>query len=145
MSTKTAPQYCVGIDLSDKTFIASLLHTRSGDTHTSTPFPRTEDGCASFVKWMQLHRALKRSTLVAMETTGVLSQLVCHHLAQHGYAVTVIQATRIARSRPASRPKNDATDSLLIADYLSRHLDQITLWTPTPDVIEQLNTLATAR
>jgi hypothetical protein len=101
---KTVPAICVGIDLSDKTFVASILWTKDGLYQTSQEFDRSESGCTAFRGWLKHHKVRSKGTAIAMETTGNLSQVVCHALVDH-FHLSVIDAARIARYRSTAATK----------------------------------------
>ena len=145
MLQKKVPVNCVGIDLADRTFVATILRPKTRCIATSGSFTRNADGLRGFLQWLRLHNVTVRSTVIAMETTGVLSQLVCDRLSSAGFQVTVIDAARIARTRRPSQPKSDGADSLLIADYLARHFDTIKTWQPLPPILAELDALMSFR
>ena len=80
-----------------------------------------------------------------METTGVFGQRLCMHLLTEGYRVSVIDAARIAGERRRSQPKSDRLDSYYIADYLSRHSDEVSLWAPREPVFIELDAMLGTR
>jgi transposase len=145
MPLKSAPHYCVGVDIADRTFVASILIPKTGETQSHTPFEQTAAGFESFVVWLREHRAQCRSTVIAMETTGVLGEKLCLYVLGRGYRVTVIDAASIARQRPPSRAKTDRNDSLAIAEYLFRFPDKIQLWKPKEPIFQQINALLSTR
>lgn len=142
---KSAPRFCVGIDLSDRTFSVTLLNSKTRLTHQMPSFEQSPEGFHAFIRWLCQHRAYSRSTVIAMETTGVFGERLCLHLRTNGYRVTVIDAARIAGERRRSQPKSDRYDSQYIADYLSRHWDEISLWMPREAVFSDLDAMLGTR
>ena len=110
MTLTSTPRFCIGVDIADRTFVATVLDSRSRLTNTAPPFEQSPDGFRAFVDWLPQQRAYRRSTVIAMETTGVFGQRLCMHLLTEGYRVSVIDAARIAGERRRSQPKSDRLD-----------------------------------
>jgi transposase len=143
-TTIKAPRFVIGVDIADRTFVATIL-TDGQRTATSTAFEQSTKGFDLFVVWMQSHKVTQRSSIVAMETTGVYSQHLCLHLLRTRFRVTVIDAASIARHRPPSRPKSDPGDSHAIAEYLYRYPEKIQPWQPKAPELQQISTLLSLR
>src|ERR1039457_86623 len=142
---KSAPRFCVGIDLADRTFAVTLLNSQTRLTQHVPPFEQSPEGFQSLIRWLRQRRAYSRSTVIAMETTGVFGERLCMHLRTERYRITVIDAARIAGERRRSQPKSDRIDSYYIADYLSRHWDEVELWTPRETVFADLDAMLGTR
>ncbi len=52
---------------------------------------------------------------------------------------------KVHRAFEKDRPKTDAIDSTMIAEYAWRYRDKLTLWTPHEAVVEQIKVLLTTR
>jgi transposase len=142
MHLKSAPRFCVGIDLSDRTFVATI---DAATISAPRSFEQSESGFEAFHQWLRGHKAHPRSTVIAMETTGVLGERLCQFLLAHRYRATVIDAARIASQRRLSQPKTDRTDSVAIAAYLRRFYDTVTLWQPREAIVEELRAMLSTR
>ena len=141
----SVPRYCVGIDLADLTFTVTLLNSQTRAKHSAPPFEQSPEGFRAFLQWLHQLRAIRRSTVIAMETTGVFGERLCMHLRSKGYRVSVIDAARIAATRRRSQPKSDPQDSYYIADYLARHWDEVSLWKPREAVFAELDAMLGTR
>jgi transposase len=139
-----APHFIIGVDIADRTFVATIL-ADGQRTATSTAFEQSIKGFDLFIAWMQSHHVTRRSSIVAMETTGVYSQQLCLHLVRTRFRVTVIDAASIARHRSPSRPKSDPADSCAIAEYLYRYPDKVQPWQPKAPALQELSTLLSLR
>jgi transposase len=141
MKKKTAPLFCVGIDIAAETFVAQILHRDNGEISGSREFAQTPDAYEVFAAWIADHHRVKRSILFVMESTGNFSHKLCYWLHEHGYRVAIADAFRISRSDRPNHPKNDHADSRRIAEYGMRHFDQLTLWKPADPVLTRINKL----
>ena len=141
MTLNSTPRFCIGVDIADRTFVATILNSQSRLTNTVPPFEQSPDGVRAFVRWLHSHHAYRRSTAIAMETTGVFGQRLCIHLRTEGYGVSVIDAARIAGERRRSQPNSDRHDRYDIADYLSRHWDEVPRWAPREPVLMECDAL----
>jgi transposase len=139
----TAPRYAIGVDIADRTFVATIL--TDGQWTATSQFEQTTRGFELFLLWMRNHHVTHRSSIVAMETTGVYSQHLCLHLIKNRVRVTVIDAASIARHRSPSRPKSDPADSRAIAEYVYRYPDTIKSWRPKAPELQRLSTLLSLR
>jgi hypothetical protein len=95
MTLRSLPRYCIGIDLADRTFVASVYHSRTGEYHTAAAFAQSEEGFAAFVFWLRSLGITSRSSVIGMETTGVLSQKLCYYLQAQRWRIVVEDAARI--------------------------------------------------
>ena len=145
MQLRSLPRFCVGIDLADRTFVASIYFTRTGAIQTASAFSQSEEGFAAFVAWLKSHRLTPRFSVIGMETTGVLSQKLCTYLHAATWRIVVEDAARIKRSLSSARPKNDTADSRAIASYLARFWDRLTLWEPAHPALERIRILLSTR
>lgn len=145
MTLRSLPRYCIGIDLADRTFVASIYQPRTSEYHPAATFAQSEDGFAAFVLWIQSFGIASRSLVIGMETTGVLSQKLCYYLQTQGWRIVVEDAARIKRSLAPARPKNDKADSRAIAAYLARFWDRLTLWQPLDPALDHIQSLLSFR
>jgi transposase len=141
MKKKTAPLFCIGIDIAAETFVAQILHRETGEVSGSREFTQTPEAYEAFAAWVAQHHRIKRSILFVMESTGNFSHKLCYWLHGHGYRVAVADAFRISRSDRPNHPKNDHADSRRIAEYGMRHFDQLTRWRPADPVLARINKL----
>lgn len=80
-----------------------------------------------------------------MEHTGIYTNhlLVCLHKKKANICLQA--ATHIKKSLGNIRGKNDKVDSIRIAEYAYKNREELRLWTPKRDVVQQLAHLATTR
>jgi transposase len=116
----------LGIDISKKTFDATLLDDAGGRHHRQ--FPNTDAGFAPLQTWLASHAV---TTLHAcMEATNTYWEDLAEALTQAGYQVSVVNPARtkgFAISQ-LQRNKTDKVDSGVIADFCERLHPR--LWTP---------------
>lgn len=141
MKKKTAPLFCIGVDIAAETFVASVLHRDTGELSASREFAQTPEAYEAFASWVADYHHRKSSLLFVMESTGNFSHKLCYWLFEHGYRISVADAFRISRSDRPNHPKNDHADSRRIAEYGMRHFDQLPRWKPADPVLARLNKL----
>lgn len=145
MKKKTAPLFCVGVDISAKTFVATIL-SREGEEHRrAREFTQSPEGYTAFRVWVADAHSVKRSILIVMETTGNFNYKLCFDLHEHGYDLSVADAYRISRSDRPNHPKNDRADSRRIAEYGLRNFDRLTRWQPTNPALIRISRLLATR
>src|SRR5476651_787897 len=83
--------------------------------------------------------------LFCMEHTGIYCNhlLVCLHKKKANICLEA--ATHIKKSLGNIRGKNDKVDSIRIAEYAYKNREELRLWAPKRDVVQQLAHLATTR
>ena len=84
--------------------------------------------------------------MICLEATGVYSEVLVHFLAANGYPVAVEPPLKVKRAfkKPAGH-KSDPVDSQQIAEYAYRFWDELSLWVPRQEILEQIKTLLVTR
>ncbi len=80
-----------------------------------------------------------------MEATGVYSEVLAHFLAANGYPVAIEPPLKVKRAFKPAGHKSDPVDSPQIAEYAYRFWDELSLWNPRAEILEQIKTLLTTR
>lgn len=138
--------YCVGIDIAAATFTMTILSSKDGSRTTFDALAQTREGFDACIAVLRSRRAFARSTTIVMESTGVYTECLCHHLYEAGYQRIVVEAaTAIHRVFKISREKTDAVDSQQIAEYAWRYYDRLRFWKPRDEAIEDMATYLALR
>jgi transposase len=85
------------------------------------------------------------STVFCMEHTGIYSNHLLSCLYKIKANICLESATQIKRSLGNLRGKNDKVDSMRIAAYAYKNRDELRLWAPKREEIEQLAHLSSTR
>jgi transposase len=145
MKKKTAPLYCIGVDIAAASFVASALHRDGTVAAAACEFSQNGEGFKNFCRWISTIHRVKRSILIVMETTGNFNHKLCYYLYEQNYKIAVADAFRISRSDRPNHPKNDRADSRVIAAYGMRHFDQLSSWKPANPLLIRINKLLATR
>ncbi len=127
----------LGIDISKKTFDATLLDET--DTRHHRQFPNTESGFVSLRTWLTTHAV---SALHAcMEATNVYWEALAEALSHDGYQVSVVNPARTKGFGISQLQRNttDKVDSGVIADFCACMHPRT--WTPPRPEQRQLRDL----
>jgi len=134
----TQIKYFVGLDISSSTFTAAAGAMPWKVILKPQEFANKEAGFQVFVDWLTEHQLL-------MEATGVYGECLAYFLYVKGYCVCIEPPLKVKRAFKPNGPKTDAVDSLQIAEYAGRYLDQLTLWQPKNEILEQIKVLLATR
>jgi transposase len=141
------PEYFIGIDIASATFTAAV--GRMGEKWQIVVRPNTfaneYDSFAKFLQWLQQHRVSPQNAVVVMESTGVYGEVLAHFLVAKGYSLAVEPPLKVKRAFTPEGHKSDPVDSCQIGEYACRFFDELTMWKPHNEVLEQIQTLLTAR
>jgi len=137
-------KYYVGVDIAAETFTASVLGTPEDPLLTTEPIANSPDAFPQFVTWLKQHHVRPHNALVCLENTGVYGEVLCYFLQAQGFSVAVEMPHKVKRAFHELR-KNDRVDARQIAEYACRYRDQLTLWHPQEEVLEQIRTLSATR
>lgn len=132
----------IGIDIASKTFVSTIFNSKKSVTEE---FTNNLEGFNSFVSWLKKNRVKTNNSIVIMEATGVYNEELCHFLYKNSYDLCVENPLKVKRAFGISPKKTDIIDSKRIAEYVFRFLDQIKLWQPPQDVIEEIKELLSLR
>jgi transposase len=111
----------LGIDIGKNTHVASLLDETDKPLFKAFSFSNTTDGGNSLVEKLSYHAKSVSEVAIGLEATGHYWLSVYSFLVEHGYSVHVInpiQTDGWRKSVEIRNRKNDAIDSVLIADLI---------------------------
>lgn len=135
----------IGIDAAARSFTATIGGSPWQVLAKPKEFENSLDGFRAFLDWLTEHRVDKRRAVVCLEATGVYGEALAHFLAAQKLAVAIEAPLKVKRAFQTSGPKTDAVDSMQIAEYAYRFADELRLWQPRGEVLEQIQVLLTAR
>jgi|WetSurMetagenome_2_1015567.scaffolds.fasta_scaffold260906_1 transposase len=136
--------YFVGVDISAEFYTVSI-YTNNTLTSVGEQFPNTNDGNALCKQWLFNHGATFENSVICLEATGVYGECFCYAFASYGFPVAVEPPMKVKRAFSQRIHKTDAVDSTQIAEYAFRFADELKLWQPKSEILEQIRTLLTAR
>ena len=141
------PALYVGIDVSSKTFTSSIGCMSSTWQIQVKPkqFENTIEGFGMYLHWLMQHHATPKNTIICMEATGVYNEMLAHFLVTKGYQVSIEPPLKVKRAFQPAGHKSDAVDSTQISEYAYRFWDELRIWKPREEVVEQIKTLLTIR
>ena len=138
-------KYFVGVDIASRTFNAAIGTTPWKVVLKPQQFENSEDGFQALLEWLAQHRISAGQSVVCMEATGVYGESLAYFLYAKGYQVCVEPPLKVKRAFKPHGPKSDAVDSLQIAEYAFRYLDQLSVWQPKSEILEQIRVLLSTR
>lgn len=136
--------YFVGIDISSADFTVAIFKTPDINMPSHT-FSNCINGFEGFQQWLKASHIQQDNSLICMEATGVYSEALSYWLYAKGFSVVVEMPLKVKRAFKIKGHKTDSVDALQIAEYAWRFNDQLVLWQPKSQIIEQLRTLLTTR
>ena len=137
--------YFVGLDMSAETFTASIYSPTQAIVQQGLLFDNSADGYVQCQERFTQIGITPANTILCLEATGVYGEQLCYSFASQGYTVAVEPPLKVKRAFDQHRHKTDAVDSAQIAEYSYRFFDQLHVWKPQTDILEQIRTLLTAR
>lgn len=135
--------YQVGIDVAKSTLDCTVL--QEGKKQSYQRIENTPQAINSYLKQLKKQGVPFSETLFCMEHTGVYNAHVLQSVHQHGGTIWLEAALRIKESLGFSRGKNDKIDSYRIARYAYLHQDEVRIWIPKREVLQQLTQLTMLR
>ncbi|MCL5428517.1 MAG: IS110 family transposase [Chloroflexi bacterium] len=135
----------VGIDVASASFMAAVGGSPWQVLVKPQEFRNNVEGFRAFMDWLAEHRLDRRRAVVCMEATGVYGESLAHFLVAQKLAVAIEPPLKVKRAFETSGPKTDAVDSLQIAEYAYRFEDELHLWQPRGEILEQIQVLLAAR
>ena len=127
----------VGIDVA-KAKLDVALRLPAGKWRTKV-VANAPAGFEELRAWLGKHGAGRAH--VCMEATGIYWERVAEDLADHGFAVSVVNPAQIKAFGAASgvRTKTDVVDAKVIAEFCARHAPDI--WQPPSKSVRRLRAL----
>lgn len=144
--------FCIGIDISKKTFDATAIFVKSLDcieTVEYQQFHNCPTGFECLFKWTKklcrrCHVELSDS-LFCMETTGDYDHNLCNYLYGKELHVWRENALQIHRSIGFHRGKDDKSDSKSIAEYAAKNQNKVVEYKPESHAVIELKELVNYR
>lgn len=137
----------IGIDVSKKTLDFTVV--LNGEKMHYTRAENTREGIGTF--YQTLKQRLDRlgiglsHCLFCMEPTGIYSHPFLEFVQQKGLVLWLEDANKIKAFYGISREKNDAVDSLMIAQYAYMKRDRVRVWEAPRAIIMKLKRLLSCR
>ncbi len=138
-------QCYVGIDVGSREFTASIYLAPGEKIQTMSAIANEPEGFDAFEQWLQQHGVKPENCVICMEATGVYGEQLAYWLRAKGYSLAIEPPLKVKRAFSDKSHKNDRTDSRQIAEYAYRFVDELRLWQPRAEVLEQLNVLLMTR
>ena len=141
------PELFVGIDIAAATFTSAVGRAGEGWRKISPPagFANEYDSFSQYLQWLQELGVQPENSVICMEATGVYGETLAYFLVSNGYRVAIEPPLKVKRAFKPAGHKSDPVDSEQIAEYAYRFWDELSLWKPRQEVLEQIKTLLTTR
>lgn len=135
--------FYIGVDIASASFFAASAKDLESKK-VLAEFESSPDGFEAFSEWLKQQGASNENTLICMEATGAYGDRLCYFMASHGYSVVVEAPFKVKRAFH-QREKTDSVDAQQIAEYAIRFEDQLKLWQPKEQLVEQIQVLLSTR
>lgn len=141
------PRFFVGIDIASATFTSAVgvMGEKWQVVVRPATFDNEHDSFMKYLKWLHDHEVKTENSVICMEATGVYNEVLAHFLIANGYRVAIEPPLKVKRAFKSAGHKSDPVDSTQIAEYAYRFWDELTLWKPRKEILEQIRTLLTVR
>ena len=148
INSKGMKNFAVGIDISKKTFDASIVsREKLSKVIVYRKFSNNADGFCEFTKWVEdaCGADSRENVLMCAENTGVYGEPLAAAMSGDGWTIWIESPLQIKRSLGISRGKDDKQDSRKIAEYAARHEDKAIAYTAPSESVETLHVLFSQR
>ena len=137
--------FFIGIDISKSTLDWAVVITNKLLFHYKSS--NDQKGIKSFINHLmqQCPEANFYNSLYCMEHTGIFNNHILSLLQTNKAHIWVEHPIHIKESLGMIRGKNDKVDAQRIALYAYKNREEVRLWTPKRDVIQQLDRLTATR
>ena len=137
-------RYFVGIDIAKATLDWGVYDGKKMVLQTSTP--NTVAGIKTALRLLKTLPDWKPAQAVfCMEHTGIYNAHLLDFLHKLRFPIWLESSLQIKKAGGLQRGKTDTIDAQRIAEYAYRFRDQIRLWEPPRQVVQQLAMLSAAR
>ncbi|WP_232074259.1 IS110 family transposase [Spirosoma aureum] len=135
----------IGIDISKASLDWAVIVANKLLFHYQSS--NDQKGIESFIKYLTLQypQASFSNSLYCMEHTGIYNNHLLRFFQHKQANVWVEHPIHIKESLGMIRGKNDKVDAQRIALYAYKNRDEVRLWTPKREVIQQLDRLTATR
>lgn len=136
--------YFIGIDIAKNTLDVAVYKGNKFLFHVQVS--NDPEGLRNVLKQLkQLPDFSLTETVFCMEHTGIYNQHVLRFLHDKKAHICLEAAAQIKQSLGLQRGKNDKVDAQRIALYAYKNREELRLWKPQREVVQQLSYLATVR
>lgn len=141
------PAFFVGIDVASATFTSAVgrMEERWQIVARPATFANEYDSFGKYLSWLREHGIRPGNCVICMEATGVYNEVLAHFLSANEYHVAIEPPLKVKRAFTPVGHKSDPVDSTQIAEYAYRFWDELSLWTPHREILEQIKTLLATR
>jgi transposase len=139
------PRYYLGIDISSEDFTVSVGIEPWKILLDAQVFENSFDGFGALLTWMGEHQLKADQTILCMEATGVYGEGLAYFLNTHDYRLAIEPPLKVKKAFMPHGHKNDRVDSRQIAEYSYRFYDELRLWRPREEILEQIKVLLSTR
>jgi transposase len=108
-------------------------------------FANEYDSFPKYLSWLQAHDIRPDNSVICMEATGVYNEVLAHFLKLNHYPVAIEPPLKVKRAFKPEGNKSDPVDSTQVSEYAYRFWDELVLWQPRSELLEQIHTLLTTR
>ena len=137
-------KHFIGIDVSKQWLDFAVVEQNKILFHLQTD--NTLSGIQTFIKKLKKERNYDLKTAVfCMEHTGIYNNPLLDYLHKKEADIWLESGLQIKQSSGLQRGKNDKVDSTRIAMYAYKNRDDVKLWKPKRELIQQLKHLTTLR
>jgi transposase len=136
--------YFIGADVSKNELDFAVMQGKTLLFHKETANDPEE--IAAFVKaLLKLPGFILAGAVFCMEHTGIYNTHLLSYLHKKKANICLEAATQIKNSMGNVRGKNDKIDAIRIAEYVYKNREEIHLWEPKRDIVQQLAHLSATR
>lgn len=139
------PQYFIGIDVASESFTVAIYHPQVKTTSSPVTLQNDAQGFHQLLQGLSNQGISPQTAIVCLEATGVYAEHLCYFLASKNYPVAVEPPHQVKRAFRSSLGKTDLLDSRQIAEYAFRFFDQLHLWHPSEQILEEMKVLLSTR
>jgi transposase len=138
-----APSYFVGLDLDSaaRQFDAAIGATPWRLIAGPVTFADSLAGFREMLAWLHRYDCAPPQTVACMQAAGFLGEPLAYFLAAQGYGVAIEPLARIRRAFRKQTRDLSKQDSAQVAEYASCCLDDLRLWQPRAEQLEQVQAL----
>lgn len=136
----------IGIDFSKEKFDVSVLRTKEMALIDHSEFKNNKSGYNCMLHWLSgLTKERHSSWLFCGENTGVYSYGLSSYLAEKNLFMWLEKPAQIHKCSGIRSEKTDKGDSIAIAEYVCRYMDQASRFAPPSKTIGVLKRLMSER
>lgn len=143
------PKYYVGVDVASASFYAAIGQSSQDQNWQNVgkaeEFGNTHDALPQFLDWLRRNRVTPDKAIICMEATGVYNEVLAYFLVTNGYQLAIQPPLEVKKAFKPVGHKTDPVDSRQIAEYAYRYFDQLRLWKPREEILEQIKVLLSTR